>query len=742
MSRAPLVLTVMAGLASAHDAGFVADENADDVQALLDVHVVSGPSRTAERSDDAPATTTLVTHDQLRSLGLRTLHEAINFLSLGLVAQDPLHSVEVGARGVLLTGDYGNHVLVVVDGHPLNEAWGGTAYFEQGLALPVELIDRVEFIVGPGSVMYGSSAMLGVINVVTRRAEDLGRLRVTLEGALLPAQQANGDLRFTPGGLGATGRMALSTGWATTLLGHPFELVAAGEYFVHQGQQLEFTPQTGLVEGDGTSEWPQRWSSAGEPGTWGGATQRYSTCVANAWLTARWGDFRLLARYATYSRATPAYDIFGVAIDFDGRAAERDTFLDTELKWSRVVNDRLSISARGYFDHYRYLAAYQASSWLEFGDGELPAGADPSNFTFLQEIRAGSTWGGLETQATFDWTGDGRFPLQLGVDGRARAFHDATVTASPEGEVLGDSNHYDVTEWQVAVWLQQRARILPTLSLNAGARLDTQSAFAPNVAPRAAVVWTLPWAGRIKAVLSSAFRTPSGYERFAQYEGFQVRNPALVPEQVLTGELGYEQRFGPHRVAVIGFVSRFTNLIRLEPDADTELFSYQNAHGLLSGGAQALVEGHFGPFSYGATFTGAVNEIRSGPPLAASPSWFGNARASYAFSDAGPRASVLAHFSSARLISAAGATGVDANGDAVGWASEWSTPQIELRAVVEGQLKQVPGLWLRGVVGGNVMPASAYVVGPRQAPSEDFRAPSLAPNNRLFVLLTLGWSLD
>jgi hypothetical protein len=40
------------------------------------------------------------------------------------------------------------------------------------------------------------------------------------------------------------------------------------------------------------------------------------------------------------------------------------------------------------------------------------------------------------------------------------------------------------------------------------------------------------------------------------------------------------------------------------------------------------------------------------------------------------------------------------------------------------------------------MPFSAYTVGPRQAPEGEYLTPAQAPNSRLFVMLTLGWSLD
>ena len=80
----------------------------------------------------APAVSTTISAEDLRRYGIRSLDEAINYLSLGMITENPLHSVDIGARGVLLTADFGNHVLLLIDGHVVNEQWDGTAYFERG----------------------------------------------------------------------------------------------------------------------------------------------------------------------------------------------------------------------------------------------------------------------------------------------------------------------------------------------------------------------------------------------------------------------------------------------------------------------------------------------------------------------------------------------------------------------------------------------------------------------------------
>ncbi|HEV8550750.1 MAG TPA: TonB-dependent receptor plug domain-containing protein, partial [Polyangiaceae bacterium] len=185
-----------------------------ELDELLGQSIVSTPSKGSETDTTAPATSSVISAGELRRYGIRSLDEAIDYLSLGMATSGSGHAVEIGARGVLLNGDYGNHVLLLVDGHALNEPWNGTAYFERGAGVPFEMIDHIEVILGPGSVLYGSQAMLGVINVVTKRAKDFSGARLIVEGeaALPPAKAGGPPSPGFPQNLGGGYRLAAGYG--------------------------------------------------------------------------------------------------------------------------------------------------------------------------------------------------------------------------------------------------------------------------------------------------------------------------------------------------------------------------------------------------------------------------------------------------------------------------------------------------------------------------------------------------
>jgi len=251
-------------------------DDSSDLNALLTESIVSTPSRSSETATTAPATSSVITASDLQRWGIHSLDEAINYLALGMVTTNPLQALEIGARGVLLTADFGAHVLVLVDGHAINEPWNGTAYVDRGLGVPLEMIDHIEVVLGPGSVIYGSQAMLGVIQVVTKRARDSAGYRVTLEGGLgLPTEHGGSFLGPSLSSsyldrVGTSYRIGAGLGREFSLLGKPAELTLNVEYFRQDGPSFEFGPQA--YGDDAITGQPKSFGPRGTPGVWGGVT--------------------------------------------------------------------------------------------------------------------------------------------------------------------------------------------------------------------------------------------------------------------------------------------------------------------------------------------------------------------------------------------------------------------------------------------------------------------------------------
>jgi len=149
-----------------------------DPEQLLQVEVatVYGASKHEESVADAPSDVTIVTSDDIKNSGDRTLAEILNGVSGFYTSSDGVYDY-VGTRGFNRPGDYGGRILVTIDGHRMNDDIFGTAAIGTDFLLDVDLIDRVEVIRGPGSSLYGNNAVFAVINIITRSGQSYGGRR-------------------------------------------------------------------------------------------------------------------------------------------------------------------------------------------------------------------------------------------------------------------------------------------------------------------------------------------------------------------------------------------------------------------------------------------------------------------------------------------------------------------------------------------------------------------------------------
>lgn len=751
MNRARAWKAAIAMLALARAAH--ADETSE-LDELLSESIVSTPSRSSETATTAPATSSIVTAEELRTYGIRSLDEAINFLALGMVTSAPLHAVEIGARGVMLTGDYGNHVLVLLDQHALNEPWNGSAYFDRGLAVPLELIDHIEVILGPGSVLYGSQAMLGVIHVVTKRAADRLGASLVVEGELGLPTRRSGDL-IAPSlsssyrsRLGAGYRLGASYGADFRALGAAGDVIVGLEYQRQDGPSFELGPQA--YGDDAITGAPKSFGPRGVPGVWGGVTRdSYSTQVGAAYGRVTLGSWFFAARGALYRRLTPYLDgNTNVSGDFDDAGnRELDRWLNLELGFRRTLTKVIDLSLRAYGDLYDYHWRNKSSA-AEDCYGGVPLGCTQ----FL--LGVGDTLG-TDAQVRFSWSPELRLETLVGVDAKERLIRsDYDVLDLESGEELPIENDHRRTDAVLAMYAQQSVSPTAWLDLNVGARFDYDERSGSALSPRSAVGIT-PWeGGRLKLIYSEAFRAPSAYELgYADYTT-QIPSADLDAETVRSIEASIEHRFGSHRVMFGGFRSWWDDMVSYDLlDADelsraqaeglldptiTEAYEYTNIARIENYGYNASVEGsHFERrLRYALNLTQAFSrqDPRDGSDpqrLTVGPALFGNARVSYEFHEPWPTLGLAVQYQRRRLADRA----LD------GGFAETPTapPHVELKLTASGDIGPVPGLRYRA--GGNYAFArvSPYVIGPWQFAVDESTPYELAPLRRMQLFIGLEY---
>jgi outer membrane receptor for ferrienterochelin and colicins len=152
--------------------------------ATVEVNTVFGASRYLQRVTDAPSAVTIVTHEEIERFGHQTLADILRGVRGFYVSNDHNYTY-LGVRGFSRPGDYNSRVLVLINGHRLNETVYDLAYFGNEFPLSVDLIERVEVVRGPGSSLYGTSAFFAVINVITKKAAGIPSLRASVSGGSL-----------------------------------------------------------------------------------------------------------------------------------------------------------------------------------------------------------------------------------------------------------------------------------------------------------------------------------------------------------------------------------------------------------------------------------------------------------------------------------------------------------------------------------------------------------------------------
>ena len=129
------------------------------------VSYVESASKYSQAIEDAPSSVTIITRKEIETYGYLTLPDLLNSQS-GFYISNDRNYYYLGVRGFSRPTDYNNRVLLLIDGHRLNDYVYDSAPYD----IHLSNFEKVEIIRGPGSALYGTSAMLAVINLVTKKS--------------------------------------------------------------------------------------------------------------------------------------------------------------------------------------------------------------------------------------------------------------------------------------------------------------------------------------------------------------------------------------------------------------------------------------------------------------------------------------------------------------------------------------------------------------------------------------------
>jgi outer membrane receptor for ferrienterochelin and colicins len=449
----------------------------------LEVPTVVGASKYEQTALQAPSSVTVISADEIRRFGYTTLADVLRSVRGFYVTNNRNYSF-VGTRGFSRPGDFNSRILVMVDGHRVNDGIYGQGNIGGDFVLDIDLIERVEIIRGPGSSLYGTGAFFGVINVIPKRGKDFNGGEVALGVGGSKTHQA----RLTYG-------KKLDSGADVLLSVNGYET---------RGQRNLFYPEyAGAVNGGYASNADgERWK--------------------NAYGSLNYGGFSLSAGTVGRRKVVPSglYDTaFGDSGTF---TVDKHSYVD--MQYQRDVGLDSNFHVRLYGDRYRYNADYLY---------DVPV--YPSR-TINKDVGI-SNWWGAEL----------RFTTRIAQKHRITVGAEyVNNTASDQANYDADPHvvyNYSPYRFQTtALYVQDEFSVTDRLTMNLGLRADRQYQGVQSVNPRLAAIYSA-WAGTVfKALYGTAFRAANSYERFASLPGL-VANSALKPEEIKTTELVVEHSF-------------------------------------------------------------------------------------------------------------------------------------------------------------------------------------------------------
>ena len=507
------------------------------VEELMDVSIdtVYGASKYAQKLSDAPASVTIITADEIRKHGYRTLAEILRSAAGFYVNYDRNYHY-IGTRGFRRPGDYDTRILLLVDGHRINENVGDSPSFGTQFPVDVDLIERVEIIRGPGASLYISNAMLAVVNVITRQGTSIRGLELSGEVASFDTEKG----RITYG----------------DRLSEDLELLLSASRYESDGPELYFkefdAPETnhGRVDND---------------------DDQFDNLVARA----SWGDLSLVLAHTAREKGLPTapWDtVFG-----DSRTRTEDNTTLAGVTYRRTLSEDWTFNTRLAYGHYDY-DGYWPSDFAD--EGEEP-----------RIVVNRDQWRGRWWDAELQVVGRpvNRHTVLAGTEFRYNVREDQRGW----DEVVYLDESGSSKNW--GVYVQDEFRPAQDLTIVVGVRHDQYDSFGGTTNPRLAVIYNVLEDTTLKFLHGHAFRAPNAYELYYHDGGFtQKPGLDLDPETIRTYEIVVEQQLGKRLSATAsGFYYQMDDLISQTIDPADGLLVFRNVDEVQASGLELALRGRW-----------------------------------------------------------------------------------------------------------------------------------------------------
>jgi iron complex outermembrane receptor protein len=476
--------------------------------------------------------------------------------------------------------------------------------------LDMDLVKRIEFVPGPGSAVYGSNALFGVINVITRDGSSLSGM----QGALAAGSHGERKARASVGWHGRDGA----------------DLLLAASSYARDGEDLYFAEFDTPDQNDGVAR-RLDWDRA-----------------HNLLLKGSWRGLRLMASRVDRTKGVPTAS-FGVVFNSPNRTRDSQTM--AALSWDGRLAPQVALSAQLSWGRADYL-----------GSGWYPQDSAQQSGPVLNIDGGHARWYGGSLHATI--AALPRQKLVVGAEfGRDARRNQFSYDTAPYALLQDDRR----SGGRSALFVEDEIRLADGLLLNAGLRFDRRKGSEENpdagpglsrFTPRLALVYKATPSDTVKLIYGSAFRTANAYESYhARPDALgQLNTPALQPERITTREAVLEHALQAGHATLSLFRYAVSDLLSQQADPASGQLVFRNIERADVEGAEAALERPFGAARLRASYAWQLGHDAGGVPLVASPRHLAKLNLLMPLTAGGPRLGTEVLCSSARL-SAQGSIG-------------------------------------------------------------------------------------
>lgn len=513
LEDAPLIEELPEGLGDAPSLDS-SDPDGDDGSGLVaefgldERYVVLSAVKSRATIQEVPAIVTVITADDIRVRGYRTMNDLLQTVPgfEGDRWEFNGWTQEAIARGNPRT------VLILLNGVNIVDPSRNQTTLDR--KIPMEAIKRVEIVSGPGGVLWGSNALLGVVNIITKDADDLDGAEVIVGGGGGPGEQLAAKTNFAYGGKFLDGKLRLFSNLSL---------------FTSLGPELTVDSQkvVGILPApadDGTQLYIAESATTSDP-----TREYYFNFIGQLgfgdltfeWMVPWERDARQVAGSGALLTEDLRTDKSKFAFDTEGVASDPITVLALAYK-TRLFADTFGVAAKGYYVRLDIdedpLGVFPPSNisprteagvftrlvspggLLRYGlnlDMDLKFTADQKLVFGAEVFQDNLATGAQTTGPISDAAVDSLTPEQ-----RARVFTDHGVNFFTEDLFT------PVRRTIGALYLVDEYQLSSAVALSAGARLQLSDAYDPTTLLSGAMVWNVAGDTYLKLNYAEGFRPP------------------------------------------------------------------------------------------------------------------------------------------------------------------------------------------------------------------------------------------